>query len=329
VANRDPSKPPASRTPLDRLEALGDHLVGRADAFSERHPVMRRTWLVGVSVVTSQTAQAASAMAFDLFLATIPLLALSGWLFARVLHSSDAVISATSSLLDLTPHHVHELVLTHLGQFSGGAVAPLVLLGALWVASSAFHTSMTLFEVVAGAESRPWWKKRALSLLCVIVALLAIASGASAAVVLAGGPSALLAFFFSTDEAFGATLNGSLLLALALLLATGLMAAFYRISVSRPNVRRRIWPGAFAAVFAGGSASLMFGYYAYHLARYALFYGSLAAVAVTLAWLWLLCFTSLIGAELNFQLENSAFQPASGTGVPTHTPQPSGSSTDA
>jgi len=35
-----------------------------------------------------------------------------------------------------------------------------------------------------------------------------------------------------------------------------------------------------------------------------MFYGSLAAVAVTLAWLWFVCFCLLAGAELNQLLEN-------------------------
>ena len=48
------------------------------------------------------------------------------------------------------------------------------------------------------------------------------------------------------------------------------------------------------------------------LARYALYYGSLAAVAVLLLWLWLLCAALLVGAELNAQLEgNGDIEPSS------------------
>ena len=70
------------------------------------------------------------------------------------------------------------------------------------------------------------------------------------------------------------------------------------------TVARRVFPGAVLAVLAGSAVSAAFGYYASHLARFAFFYGSLAAVAVTLAWLWFVCLLVLVGAELNQLLEN-------------------------
>jgi len=89
-----------------------------------------------------------------------------------------------------------------------------------------------------------------------------------------------------------------------LLIATGLLAGFFRLAVIRPGVARRVWPGALLTVGASGSASLAFAYYAHHLARFALFYGTLSAVAITLGWLWIMCLTLLLGAELNLQLED-------------------------
>lgn len=84
---------------------------------------------------------------------------------------------------------------------------------------------------------------------------------------------------------------------------TALLAGFFRIAVDRPGVERRVWPGALLTIVIGGIASALFGYYASNLARFALFYGSLAAVAITLAWLWIWCAALLAGAELNTQLE--------------------------
>ena len=78
-------------------------------------------------------------------------------------------------------------------------------------------------------------------------------------------------------------------------------------------------------IAASGSVSVGFAYYASHLARFALFYGTLSAVAITLGWLWLMCLTLLLGAELNLQLEDLNAQPPLGL-PPTQTPQPSGSS---
>ena len=95
-------------------------------------------------------------------------------------------------------------------------------------------------------------------------------------------------------------------LLLLLLAAIGVLflALFFLIASPRPGVRRRVFPGAVLAFVAGIAVSAAFAFYAGHLARFALFYGSLAAVAVTLAWLWLMCFSVLVGAELNQLLEN-------------------------
>jgi membrane protein len=76
------------------------------------------------------------------------------------------------------------------------------------------------------------------------------------------------------------------------------------VGVYRPGVRRRVWPGAVITVIIGFLISAAFGYYVRELARFALFYGSLAAVAITLAWLWLLCGVLILGAEINAELEN-------------------------
>ena len=78
-------------------------------------------------------------------------------------------------------------------------------------------------------------------------------------------------------------------------------------------------------ILTSGGASVGFAYYASHLARFALFYGTLSAVAITLGWLWIMCLTLLLGAELNLQLEDLSVQLLVGV-APTQTPQPSGNS---
>ena len=242
--------------------------------------------------------RAASAMAFNLFLAAIPLLALSGWLFARVLQNSPRAMASTSLLLDVTPEEARELIERHFQLFSAQAVAPVALFGALWLGSSAFHTCMTVFESAVSADPRPWWQKRAIALGCAIVALVAFALSAYTAVMIAGGPWALPRFL--GDEAVVLRWVAA---TLGLMTTTSLLAGFFRIAVRRPGIARRVWPGAVAAVAVGGTASWVFALFARSIARYALFYGSLAAVAVLMAWLWLWCAALLVGAELNAQLE--------------------------
>lgn len=96
----------------------------------------------------------------------------------------------------------------------------------------------------------------------------------------------------------------ALALSLSVLFATAVLAAFYRFSVSHSKrVKRRVLPGAALAVVLWLVISWAFGLYVSTLAEYAVFYGSLAAVAVLLVWLWLTSLAILVGAELNSQLE--------------------------
>ncbi len=95
-----------------------------------------------------------------------------------------------------------------------------------------------------------------------------------------------------------------LALALSVLFATAVLATFYRFSVHHPKrVARRVLPGSVLAVVLWMMISWAFGLYVSTLAEYAVFYGSLAAVAVLLVWLWLTSLAILVGAELNSQLE--------------------------
>ena len=90
-----------------------------------------------------------------------------------------------------------------------------------------------------------------------------------------------------------------------LTLASGmaLLAGFYRYAVElAPSRGHRVWPGVFCAVGCWLLVSWVFGAYVVSIADYALFYGSLAAVAVLLVWLYLTSLSIVVGAELNAQL---------------------------
>ncbi|MES1175936.1 MAG: YihY/virulence factor BrkB family protein [Myxococcales bacterium] len=302
-----------------------DRVSVRAAEVFAAQPWSHRVWLVASGLINRDTLQAASAMAFDLFLAAIPMLALAGWLFATLSQGSEAVLTSASLLVDLTPQEVRTLIWRQLGQFSVTAVAPVALLGALWLASSAFNTLMAVLEVTVGAQRRPWWKRRLIALLCVVVSIFLFMASAILAVKLAGGPSAVARVIARGELPFLDHASHFLLLALVMLSATSLLSAFFRIAVIRPGVKRRVWPGALLTIVASGGASVGFAYYASHLARFALFYGTLSAVAITLGWLWIMCLTLLLGAELNLQLEDLSVQPLLGV-APTQTPQPSGNS---
>jgi membrane protein len=231
------------------------------------------------------------------------MLALAGWVFARALSADPRAMSSLSLLLDLTPLEVHELLRRHLARFSGVEVAPLALAGSLWLGSSAFHTLMSVFEQGSPASrKRSWLQKRLLAMACVLFSIAGFAIGTSVALYLAGGPVSFLRSLV-TGVDLGPELGHGLVLLALLTTLTALLAGFFRIAVRRPGVARVIWPGALVTVVIGALSSLAFARYAAELARFSLFYGGLAAVAVTMIWLYVLCGALLLGAELNVELE--------------------------
>ena len=289
---------------LDKARSLRTNALDRLEGFFDGGPWRRAAFSLVRGMRRHHLGQAANAMAFDLFLASIPMVALAGWAFANLLRDSPEALSTLSSLVDQTPYEIHLLISRNFGRFSAGAVAPLAILGSFWLASSAFHTQMKVFEVALDAEKRPWWHKRLIALGCVLVAIAAFALSSYVAVLIAGGPTAVLRLLNPDRPHTGARIAHYMALLLAPLTLTLLLAGFFRIAVSRPGVRRRVWPGAIFSVGIGGFASYAFGYYARALARFAMFYGSLAAVAIALAWLWIWCAALLTGAELNAQFES-------------------------
>lgn len=242
----------------------------------------------------------ASAMAFSLFLASIPLLALAGAVVAKLLAGEPRALSFVSSLVDLAPEEVRGLVSRHLERGVDQAAAPLFLAGALYLSASAFHDAMTVFESAVGAEPRSWLKKRAIAMGCVLALLLVLVGVGTAAAYVAGGPLALiLTLIERAEEAFPRAV-AALLGAVVVLLS---IAAFFRIAVRHKSAHPPIFPGAVATVAIGVVASYGFATYSSKIARYAVFYGSLAAVAIFLFWLWLCCGALLVGVEVNAHIE--------------------------
>jgi membrane protein len=107
-----------------------------------------------------------------------------------------------------------------------------------------------------------------------------------------------------TIHVFHAAWEQVLLLGAFLAIGMTLLAGFYRLAVEHPEgVRRRAWPGAFTAVGVWLTVSWAFGAYAISLGDYAVYYGSLAAVAIMLIWLYLTSLCLVVGAEVNAHLE--------------------------
>jgi membrane protein len=274
-------------------------------SFFSRGPVRRVTGDLFQKLIEHQSLQMASAMAFDLFLALVPLLALAGWVVSLVLHGNENTMANLSALLNLAPDDVQRVINHHAERFSGKAIAPLALVGGIWLGSGAFDTVMSAFERTGPSDPRPWWVRRGIAVLCVPSFLGSLGLGAWVALHAAGSPifdnEVVKRVIRASDVQIDtAQTIGFLVSAVTITL---FIAAFFRIAVRRDVPRRRVWPGTLLTLSIGSVASYGFATYAGRLAQYAVYYGSLAAVAVLLFWLWICSLALLLGAELNVYME--------------------------
>jgi membrane protein len=280
-------------------------------------------------------------MAFNFFLSVVPLLVLLGFVVGRFVRRRG-VEALVVPLLDAMPDASADLARQELERLASSTTPSLAPVGAamfLWLTSSGIHQMMDVFEVAARARRRPWWKQRIIALATVVIGLLAMSLTAWALVtgddlvhrddvtdsVSAAGPSPsasanrpagppprasregraparpknprLLTRIHAAWERF---VTGGVVLIVGL---AGL-AAFYRFAVEHPpGIRRHAWPGTLVAMAMWLVVSWFFGSYVASLPAYAVYYGSLAAVAVLLVWLFLTSLVLLVGAEVNAMLE--------------------------
>jgi membrane protein len=289
-------------------------------------------------LLTHDAFGAAASIAFWIFLSLVPLLVLVGFLVGLVARARG-VDALVAPILDVVPGAAEGLVGKEIQRMAGGggvSVAPLGVVGFLWTASSGLHNLMDVFEVAVQVKRRPWWKQRAIALGWVVLGLATACSLAwvlvktdgvlngpdtpatiASAAPAPGHPEKVQATRAAPPAAHpksnlrrrmrrALSTPDEQLVAAALMLLTGaaFLAGFYRFAVEHPpGVERHVWPGAVAAIVSWLLVSWAFGNYAVSIADYALYYGSLAAVAVLLVWLYLSSLALVIGAEVNAQLE--------------------------
>ncbi|HSY25166.1 MAG TPA: YihY/virulence factor BrkB family protein [Polyangiaceae bacterium] len=294
---------------------------------SSERPSGRRSLLVQFArgLEAHDAFNVAASIAYRLFLSLVPLLVIVGYFIGRFARARG-VDQVLGPLLDVIPPGAEELVHKELDRMASGgseSLAPLAIAGFLWSASSGCHSLMGALETAVHAKPRPWWKTRAIAIACVMAGL-AVAcmfvwlvirvdqQWTSPAVAHPLARTRLSQPSLHRTRRLHLGADAQILVAvLALSLGTTLLAAFYRFAVEHaPRVRRRVWPGAFAAVVAWLFVSWAFGAYAaISIANYTIYYGGLAAVAVLLLWLYLTSFALIFGAEVNAQLEGIRDRP--------------------
>lgn len=235
---------------------------------------------------------------FPLLLFATPLIGLIGdshrvmdWIMSQL----EATVPAEA--LSLVEGVVEEVV------FAPGAPG-LVSVGALlalWAGSNIFNQlTMALNQAYDVEESRPFWKRRLLSMVAVIVTGFVVALSATLMLV---GPEIArwLADNFVPIDNF-ATIWIVIQYPLVFMI---LVATFWGVYYFLPNLRqdrKQVLVGAVTATVLWILVTFGFRFYVQNFADYSATYGTIGAVIVLLMWMYLTMIVTLLGGELNSEL---------------------------
>jgi membrane protein len=278
---------------------------------------LRRLWRLTRNVVKGlfkhHAFDHAATMAFYFFLGTIPLLVFAGLLVGSVMQRQGAeeLAAPLYRAMPKVASHLLRHELYEIADTNAPSIAPLSVLGFLWLTTNGIHNLMDVFELLVGAKQRPWYRQRLIATIWVVAVLVAIAATTWVVLAVNGAAAGLeakhlpaIAHRMSEFVARGWQRFGVLTVFIGMT-SVGL-AIFYRTSVVHPpGVRRHVWAGTIVALSLWGIVSWAFGTYVKTIAHYAVYYGSLATVAVTLLWLYLTSLSLLVGAEINALLEGT------------------------
>jgi membrane protein len=220
--------------------------------------------------------------------------------------------SATGPLLhnleQLTPGPGREIVTdivrnleqneSHAGFFTFVGIAT-----AMWSASAYVGAFMRASNAVFDMpEGRPVWKTLPIRL-AVTAGLMIVLAVTVFAVVVTGALAERAGALVGAGEGAIAVWDVAKWPVLVVVVTLTLAVLYW----AAPNVKQQdfrwITPGAVLAVALWVVASLGFALYATHFGSYDKAYGALAGVVVFLVWLWLTNIVTLLGLELNAELE--------------------------
>lgn len=295
--------PPLSSTGIVWLHATREKLHHVSQWFQDTWLVLRRALAEARADDVTTVAQA---LAYSLFLA-IPaamLVVLGVFSLAADASTVEALIRRTEGVM---PEEAATLLRDSLQRSteSTGSGLVMTVVGfalAIWTTTSAATTLMRGITVAFdGEETRGFARKRLLAGLIVVALVLAAALVVGLLVL---GPH-LEAW---VGDSIGApTLTAWLWWTLQWpVLVAGLLFAFAVVLYLGPDVDQRGWhmvtPGAVTALVVWIVASGGFALYSASFASYDKTWGTLAAVVVTLVWLWLTSAALLFGAEVNAEV---------------------------
>jgi membrane protein len=192
-----------------------------------------------------------------------------------------------------------------------GAAFALSVLAALWSARSGTSTLMTAINIAYEERENRGFFRFAVEAFALTFAVVAFTVVALALVAVLPAIIGLLPLG-SFDKTLASLLRWPLLVALIMLS----LSAIYRFAPSRAAAKWRwVSPGAAVATVLWLAGSALFSLYVSRFGAYDKTYGSLAAVAVLMIWLYVSSFAIVLGAGLNAELEHQTARDST-TGPP-------------
>ncbi|ADB31021.1 ribonuclease BN [Kribbella flavida DSM 17836] len=260
--------------------------------------IVRRAWK---EASTDQVPLLAAGVAFFGFLSLFPAVAAIVLGYGLVAEPSQ-MRSQVEELTAAVPASARDILLQ---QVESLAAAPqqglgiglvIALATALWSASGGVGYLISAVNLAYDEEETRGFVKRKLL-------ALGLTLGAIVFVLLAAGLLAVGALIDDSSTVVRVLLQVARL-AVAIILITIALAVVYRVAPDRDAPRMRwVSVGAAVATVIWLLASIGFSVYVSTFGNYAKTYGSLAAVAILLLWLWLTAYAILLGAEINAESE--------------------------
>lgn len=168
------SERPPRATLRARLSAVG----GALGRFS---PVAREAVRRFVrAAIERNVLEAAGSVAFRLFLSAVPLLVFAGYVLGILARRRgvDALLEPLAEVLPTPTLAIVRDEVRRLAEPGSVALAPLSVVGFLWLTSSGAHNLLNVFAMVFRVRRRPWWRQRLHALGWTLLALvLAVCAG--------------------------------------------------------------------------------------------------------------------------------------------------------
>jgi membrane protein len=254
----------------------------------------------------------ASGLAFDFLFALFPLLLFLLSLFGLFAsHGSQLQSSLLSFFSDLLPSQAFQILnrgVSELAQNSTGGILTIGFILALWFASSGVSSMISTLNVVYQVqETRSWLKVRAIasaltlgiSILLLLALFMVLVSGS-------------LADRLGQEAHIGAVVvlawKASRWPAAAVFVALSYSLIYYFGPALQKSQKRWVTPGAAFSAVLWLVAATGFRVYLHFFDTYSATFGSLGAVMILMAWLYVTGLAFLVGGEINAQIERAAIQ---------------------